>query len=157
MPRRENHAVSTIRRMLAGALSVGSVGSAAELMLLGHFGTASQLIPLVLLTMGVLLLGWQIARPTEASVRALQAMMLLFVLSALVGIGLHYDANVALELETNSSLGGMRLVWQALTGAAPVLAPGTMALLGFIGLVYTYGHPSLEISIGTRSSKDAVE
>jgi hypothetical protein len=32
---------------------------------------------------------------------------------------------------------------KALTGATPVLAPGSMSLLGVIGLALTYRHPLL--------------
>jgi hypothetical protein len=35
------------------------------------------------------------------------------------------------------------LISKTLTGATPVLAPGSMSLLGLIGLAFTYGHPGL--------------
>jgi hypothetical protein len=41
------------------------------------------------------------------------------------------------------SLGGVQLVRETLTGATPVLAPGSMTLLGLVGLAHTYGHPQL--------------
>ena len=40
--------------------------------------------------------------------------------------------------------GGVQLVWEALRGATPALAPGTMILLGLMGLLYCYRHPALE-------------
>jgi hypothetical protein len=51
---------------------------------------------------------------------------------------------VEFELEMYPSMRGFELVAKTMTGATPVLAPGTMALLGLIGLSYTYKHPSLE-------------
>ena len=36
-----------------------------------------------------------------------------------------------------------KLVWKALRGATPALAPGALAQLGLLGLLYTYRHPAL--------------
>jgi hypothetical protein len=38
---------------------------------------------------------------------------------------------------------GMSLISKTLTGATPVLAPGSMSLLGVVGLAFTYRHPAL--------------
>jgi len=37
----------------------------------------------------------------------------------------------------------IELVEKVLTGATPVLAPGSMALLGLIGLTHSYRHPAI--------------
>jgi hypothetical protein len=37
----------------------------------------------------------------------------------------------------------MSLISKTLTGATPVLAPGSMSLLGVVGLAFTYRHPAL--------------
>jgi hypothetical protein len=37
---------------------------------------------------------------------------------------------------------GAELIRKTMTGATPVLAPGTMALLGIVGLTYAYRHPA---------------
>ena len=42
------------------------------------------------------------------------------------------------------AMGGLELVQKTLTGATPVLAPGSMTLLGLIGLTHTYKHPCLD-------------
>jgi hypothetical protein len=67
--------------------------------------------------------------------------MLLFVVSGGVGAGLHYDGNVEFELEMYPSMTGLELVGKTLTGATPVLAPGTMVLLGLVGIAVTYRQP----------------
>ena len=38
---------------------------------------------------------------------------------------------------------GLELVWEALKGATPALAPGAMAQLGLVGLAFAYRHPLL--------------
>lgn len=141
-PAQEPRALARIRRLLLGTLAFGVVGMTTELLLLGHFESTSQTIPLVLLAVSALVLIWHIATPRRASVRALQATMMLFIVSGGIGIGLHYDGNEEFELEMYPSLRGLELVEKTLTGATPVFAPGTMALLGLIGLALTYRHPA---------------
>jgi hypothetical protein len=46
------------------------------------------------------------------------------------------------------------LISKTLTGATPVLAPGSMSLLGFVGLAFTYRHPALRSPFGVFSSKE---
>jgi hypothetical protein len=41
-------------------------------------------------------------------------------------------------------MAGTELITKVFTGATPVLAPGTMALLGMVGLMHTYRHPAVE-------------
>jgi hypothetical protein len=68
----------------------------------------------------------------------LRLLMLLFVLSGLVGLALHYKGNVEFEREMYPTLAGWQLFKQAMTGATPALAPGTMSLFGLLGWLYTF-------------------
>jgi hypothetical protein len=140
-------ALARIRALLFGTLVFGVVGMTAELLLLGHVESAWQWIPVVILGASVLLLAWHAAAPSRTTVRALQATMMLFIVTGGIGVGLHYDGNVEFELEMYPQMGGVELVTKTLTGATPVLAPGTMALLGLIGLALTYRHPATERSL----------
>ena len=119
----------------------GAIGTSVELLLLGHFESGWERLPLVLLGAGVLVTFWHIAAPSWSSVRALQVTMLLFLVTGGVGIGQHFDSNVEFELEMYPSMTGVELIGKTLTGALPVLAPGTMTLLGLVGLAHTYRHP----------------
>lgn len=130
-----------IRALLLATLAVGMLGTGTELLLLGHFESTGQFVPLVLLAAGLGVLAWHAWAPGQASVRALQITMLIFVVSGGIGIGLHFDGNVALELETRPSLDGFDLIGKTLAGNTPVFAPGTMILLGLMGLAHTYDHP----------------
>ena len=69
--------------------------------------------------------------------------MVLFVLSGFTGQWLHYQGNVEFELEMYPSRQGLELVWEALGGAYPSLAPGTMILFGLLGLAACIRHPAL--------------
>ena len=140
---REGTPLGTIRTLLLAIVYMGIIGTAVELVLLGHFEDRVQLSPLLLLVAGLVVAIWQVAAPGAASVRALQFVMVLFVASGLVGIGYHYGGNEEFERELYPGVESLTLVGQALGGATPVLAPGSMVLLGFVGLTYAHRHPRL--------------
>jgi hypothetical protein len=131
-----------IRRVLFVILLIGMAGTAIELLFLKHDEDATQLIPLVLLGLGVATLVWHAARPTTASLMTVQMMMVLFVAAGPIGMLLHYQANVEFQREMDASLSGMPLFWKVMAAKAPpALAPGTMSQLGLIGLAYSYRYP----------------
>jgi hypothetical protein len=78
--------------------------------------------------------------------------MALFVANGLLGVGLHYRGNHEFELEMYPTMVGMELVRETLTGATPVLAPGSMALLGLVGLAAVHGFSS-----GPQNDSDITE
>jgi hypothetical protein len=72
--------------------------------------------------------------------------LLLVVLGGAFGVLEHVKTNDERMASNGSSLSGLSLVWQALKGSAPALAPGALAQLGLLGLLFTYKHPNLECS-----------
>jgi hypothetical protein len=138
----ESTTLVVIRRVLLAILVIGIVGTTTELLLLKHTEEATQLIPIVLLGLGVIALVWHVARPSAASIMTLRLLMVLFVAAGLVGMVLHYEANVEFQREMDRSLAGMPLFWKAVAAKAPpALAPGSMSQLGLIGLAYSYRYP----------------
>jgi len=128
----------------------------AELLLIGHDESAAQFVPLILLAVGFLAGAAAVFRPSATAIRLLQGLMVLYLGAGVLGVGLHYRGNEEFELEMYPSLAGRELVTKVLTGATPVLAPGSMSLLGIVGLVSTYRHPllrfdALEVSEEVRS------
>lgn len=135
--------LGTIRTILLWGLVAGSVGTLLELLLIGHDEMATQFAPLVLLALGVLVSVATLIVPRAALVRTLQLLMMFFVAAGVIGVVLHYQGNEAFELEMSPSRAGLSLVTKTLTGATPVLAPGSMSLLGLVGLAFTHRHPAL--------------
>lgn len=127
--------------MLLVILVLGLLGTATELILLKHYEDWKQIAPLVLIGLALVSVVWHTVVPSASNVRVLQALMTLFLVSGPVGMALHYGANSEFEREMDPSLTGYRLFSESLSGATPLLAPGTMVQLGLIGLVYTYRHP----------------
>ena len=74
--------------------------------------------------------------------------MFIYLLVGAWGVYLHLHGNVEFALERDPSLSGAKLIWKALRGATPALAPGALAQLGLLGLLYTYKHPAF----GTAST-----
>lgn len=124
-------------------LLVGLIGTEAELLLLAHTEGVWQVSPIALIGVSLVVLAWYGLAGGPASLRALQGMMVLLLLSGIVGLWLHFTANVDWERESNPSLGGIALYRAALSGAMPVLAPGTMIQLALLGLAFTFRHPVL--------------
>ena len=139
--------LALLRRALLATYLFGAVGTAAELVLLEHYDDPWQWTPIALLGASLLVLAWRAARRgragERASVRAFRATMLVFAASGALGTLLHYRGNVEFERERQPSLGGLALFWEAMRGATPALAPGTMIQLALVGLAYTFRHPAL--------------
>lgn len=128
--------------MLVAIFLGGSIGTGFELLLLEHTEGFWQIVPLALLGAGCLALAAVLIRRGGLWLPAFQLMMWLFVASGVAGVLLHYQGNVEFERELNSDIGGWELFWAALKGATPSLAPGTMTLLGALGVAYTYADRS---------------
>lgn len=133
-----------IRTFLLLIFLVGAVGSGAELLLLEHTEDIWQYAPLVLLALSVVVLIWSAIGNSRRVMQVFQAVTVFFVIAGVGGVFLHYKGNVEFELEMYPNLAGFDLFWKAMTGATPALAPGTMTLLGLIGWIYTFRHPTLE-------------
>jgi hypothetical protein len=140
----EVRTVSLIRGMLLAIFILGSVGSGAELLLLNHVESLLQWVPLLLILLSFVVLGWHLVGRTPASTRAIQGAMIALITAGFAGFYFHYQGSAEFKLESNPSLAGWRLFWEAIRAKAPpALAPGVMIQLGLIGLAYTYRHPAL--------------
>ena len=140
----ESPTLTFIRRLLLASLAAGIVGTAAELILLGHVDSAAQWIPVVALAAAVPFLLWHAARPGPRTVRVIRLLMYAYIVFGVIGVGLHYDGNVEFEHELHPKDGGLTFLRHTIAGATPVLAPGSMMLLGLLGIAHTYRHPSAQ-------------
>ena len=138
----ETSTLTFIRRLLLASLAAGIVGTAAELILLGHVDSAAQWIPVVALAAAVPLLLWHATRPGPFTVRLIRLLMCAYIVVGVIGVGLHYDGNVEFERELHPKDAGLAFLRHTIAGATPVLAPGSMVLLGLLGIAHMYRHPS---------------
>lgn len=144
--------LDTIRRVLLAILIIGLVGTATELFLLEHDEEAIQLVPLALIGIAFVAIGWHALNQGGTSLRMLQTIMVLFIVSGPLGMYLHYRANVEFQREVDPSIAGRALIVKAMKAKTPpALAPGTMSQLGLIGLAYAYRYPSRRRSSRTTA------
>lgn len=140
-----------VRRLLLALLLFGAVGMLVDLLLLEHFETIWQWIPIALLVPVIAIMVAALIRPGRRVVRALQGVMAVCVAAGLLGVYLHYQGNLEFELERDPELRGLALVWETIRGATPALAPGALVQLGLLGLAYAFRHPSLRTTTVVRA------
>ena len=135
---------NTARSWVLGILLLGLAGTLAELLLLGHFEDWKQWIPLTALGAALLLLALYAVTRGAWALRGLRMVAVAAVVAGAAGLFFHYRGNVEFEREMYPALNGLGLVWEALRGATPALAPGTMIQLGLLIWLYLYRHPVLQ-------------
>ena len=106
-----------------------SLGLLFELLLIEHVEAFLQLLPIIVLSLGVLIISLKLNHPI------LQALSLINLMVGLVGVGLHLKSNMDFALELNPALSFWELSTRSFTGALPVLAPGSLISLALIGFL----------------------
>jgi hypothetical protein len=132
-----------LRQLLLAVVALEIVGLQVELALLKHAESLTQWIPHVALMVGLLATAIVYFRPASWTLKLFRAIMLAFLAVGALGVFLHLNGNVEFALERDPSLSGLSLSWKALRGATPALAPGALAQVGLLGLLYGYRHPAL--------------
>jgi len=141
---RHRNTLETLRRFILAILLLGLLGVGAELLLVGHTEEPTQWVPLILIALAFVVLGWHAVSRGTAPVRVWQALMVLFMISGVVGTGLHWNGKMEFKKESNPSLTGITLFREAMKSESPpALAPGVMIQIGLLGLAYAFRHPAL--------------
>ncbi|MBF8248624.1 MAG: hypothetical protein HW374_1424 [Bacteroidetes bacterium] len=126
-----------VRILLLALFLFTLLGAAVELLLTSHT-EGWQLVPLILMLLSVLALGWFALVRNKTGLKLVQSIMVCFILSGAIGVLLHFNSNEEFALEVYPGLTGIELLWKSIKGAAPILAPGIMVQLGVLGLGYAY-------------------
>jgi hypothetical protein len=141
----EPRLLGRIRFLVWVVLALGLLGTGTELILLEHTEDSLQLVPLGVIAVALVAIGWQAVSARRWRVRLFQLAMLMLIVSGAAGIVLHYRGSMEFQLESDPSLGGLDLFVRVIHAKAPpALAPGTMAFFGLLGLVSVYRHPALD-------------
>ena len=135
--------LSVIRASLLALLVLGLFANGVELLLLEHYESAWQWVPLAMIPLALVASAVIAFRPTRGRIWGFRVVMTMLVVTGVLGLVQHYRGNVEFELEMRPNMEGFELFREAMMGATPALAPGMMAHLGLIGLVLTYRHPLL--------------
>jgi hypothetical protein len=128
-----------LRLWIVVIIVLGLIGTMTELLLLEHDEQALQFVPLVLMVLGAVTLAWYAMTKSTASLRSLQVVMGLFVLSGFAGMAAHFNGSMEYQLELNPDLSMAELLDKIIHAKAPpLLAPGMMIQMGLLGLAYAY-------------------
>jgi hypothetical protein len=144
-----------VRASLLGIVLFGLVGMIVELVFLRHTEGALEILPIALMLAALAVLIWNALRKTEVSRGILLTIMAGLVVSGLVGVWLHYDANVGYERDSNPGAATEEVYRKAVMGATPTLAPGAMIELGLIGMLFALLRPTT--TEAQRASKGVKE
>ena len=137
--------LAVIRQWLLAVLALGLLGTLAELVLLEHYESPVQWVPLVSIVLALGVLIWHRVKRDALSIRALQATMLLFLAAGVAGAAFHFRGGAQFQLEIDPSQSRWDIIKKVMRSKAPpVLAPGFMVQLGLVGLAYSYRHPALD-------------
>jgi hypothetical protein len=142
MPTPESPTLTTLRRGLIALLALSLAGTLGELLLIGHWDGWTQWIPLALLGTGLAVAGAFVVRPSRALLPVFRATCVALAIAGGVGVYLHYDGNAEFERESVPDIGGTTLFTAAVTGATPVLAPGSLLSFALLGLLALHRHPA---------------
>jgi len=144
--------LARLRWLVLALLTFGMMGTGIDLLLLDHYEEIWQMAPLLLIVAGLAAAAAVAARPAAWSIAALRWTMVLFIVSGIAGIALHYNGNREFQREMDPALTGWPLVVKVMTAKAPpALAPASMIQLGLLGMLFTYRHPArLQVPPGVR-------
>jgi hypothetical protein len=144
--------LQTLRRLLLALVVLGLCGTATELVLLAHYEDVWQTVPLSAIALALAAVVWHLVDRRGVSVRALQVTMAALIAIGALGLYLHYDSNLAFQLDMDATQSGWVLFRKVISAQAPpALAPAVMAQLGLLGLAYTYRHPALSGPAGPET------
>ena len=139
-PPQELPLMERLRRLVFVVLLLGMAGTCAELLLTGHYEDAWQKAPIALLAAGLAVTFFTALSPAGWAVAIMRVLMVLFIAGGALGTYFHYESNAEFAAELTPGLSGFALISDAMTRATPPpLAPGTMIMLGLLGLVACYG------------------
>jgi hypothetical protein len=138
--------LTTMRRLLLVVVTLGMLGTVADLLLLAHYESGWQLAPLMLIGLALLVVAWLVVSGGWRAVAAMRLAMVSLIAAGGVGILLHYGGNSEFQREIDPAIGKWALVVKVMTAKAPpALAPAGLIQLGLLGLLYTYRHPALQL------------
>lgn len=135
--------VQRLRRFLLILVACLCLGTMVELWLSEHTGEPLQFTPFVLCSVGFIAVVGVLLRPSRRTITALRAVMVIVALGSLLGIYLHLAGNFEFELDIRPNAVVGDVIMDALMGAAPLLAPGILALAAVLAIAATYYHPAL--------------
>ena len=132
-----------LRKFLLAMALLLFAGTVVELSFQEHTGEPQQMIPFILSGLGIVAAVLVLARPSGGTLIGLRGAMLLAILGSALGLFIHLSANLEFAREIQPNATSAQLLTETLHGAAPLLAPGMLAVAALLALAATLYHPAL--------------
>ena len=127
---------ASIQGLVSLTILMVLIGTGLELYLIDHYEDELQLIPLIIIALGLLSFIAHLWSGSEKLIKPFQFILVICALSGLLGTYFHLRANFEFEQEMRSSLATSELFWESLSGALPALAPMSMIVFTLLGFTY---------------------
>jgi glucan phosphoethanolaminetransferase (alkaline phosphatase superfamily) len=141
------------RRFLLIVVVFLCLGTMVELYLEKHTKEPLQFVPFALCGLSILSVLAVLLRPQRIAIWVMRLVMLITLLGSALGVYEHLSSNINFEVEMHPKAAVTTLIGPALMGAAPIIAPGMLALAAVLAIAATYYHPAL----GKRSDNYSFE
>jgi hypothetical protein len=141
----ESTLLSRLRQGVLALAFLATLMVPLELLLIEHYEEPFMLIPFVLSGLALLAMSMVLIWPNKNVLRFFQVVMVLLIIGSLLGVFFHLSGNLEVVEEVHSDLRGLPMIWEVLSSAAPALAPGLLAQVGLMGLLYSYKHPVFKL------------
>ena len=119
-------------------------GTVVELILEKHYDKLLQFIPFALCIAGFMTVAFVVVRAAPLTIWLMRGVMFVTMPVTLFGMWEHLDGNMDFQREIRPNADMWEQLNNAIHGAAPLLAPGILALAAGVALIATYGHPALQ-------------
>ena len=123
-------------RLLTFAIAFMALGTTSELILIGHYESAWQLLPIVLIGISLVVFTVISIRQGQLLGYIFNYLMIACVFAGIAGFYLHLSANMEFEAEMRPTLDVWSVLIESFSWAIPALAPGSMIVFGTIGYAY---------------------
>ncbi|MEL6559266.1 MAG: hypothetical protein AAFQ94_13840 [Bacteroidota bacterium] len=107
-----------------------SVGLIADLILIGHYQTIWQTVPLLMQFLAVFAVLVYHNNPISRLEKIINSLVVLLILSGVAGVGFHLHNNWQFEVELHPGQSVTELIQNVTTGAVPIMTPGAMIVSG---------------------------
>src|SRR4051812_33869789 len=131
-----------LRVFLCALSALLFAGTIAELLSVKHYDDRIQLIPFAMCIFGLVLLLVYWWRPVPGVLKMMRLSMGLIALSSFIGVYEHIEGNLGFAREVHPHADTASLVKAALTGRAPLMAPGILAIAAAIAIAASFAAPS---------------
>ena len=125
--------------IVSGAIALGTI---VELWLTEHTEEPIQYLPFVICVLALLSILAVALRPSRPTILTLRGIMGLSAAVSFFGAFEHFTANYGFAQEIQPNAAMPQLIWSALHGASPLLAPGILGLMAILAIAATYAHPA---------------